>query len=253
MLLTCDQCQTTYKLDEKHLAKGGRVVRCTECGNTWFEAQVKTAESLAEEAAAAGSADDVSFEAALAEAQNADATDTDDGSSRAIAPIPQDFDMPVMDYRPGGMGANAFGVCTFLLLAFVSVSALFLLRGPIIAQWPVMTALYEASGVTLRAPGEGLNLSEISAEKQKAGRADALSVIGKISNITGAEIAYPAIEVVLRGPYGAFLKEWDVGAKDHVLASGETVPLELSFTDVPEGGNTVEIRVKGGSFGQNAR
>jgi predicted Zn finger-like uncharacterized protein len=247
MFLTCDKCQTTYKLDEKHLAQGGRVVRCTECGNTWFESQVKTPEMIAAEEAAAASKADMSFEEAMAAAQSADDENIDDGSSRAIAPMPQDFEMPVMDYRPGGMGPNAFGLCTFLLLAFVSVSALFLLRGTIIAQWPTMTALYEASGVTLRAPGEGLSLSELTAEKQKAGRAEELSVIGKISNITGTDIAYPAMEVILRGPYGAFLKEWDVAAKDSVLASGETIPLELSFTDVPEGGNTVEIRVKGGS------
>lgn len=232
MLLTCEKCQTVWQLEDRHLALGGRVVRCTACGNTWFEKQVAVP-GLTPQEEEDGPAH---FGALLAEQM------TDDTASRAVTPLPGGAEMPAYDYRPAGLGPGQFGAMVFLLLFFVTVSAVFLLKGPVVRHYPVMTALYEAVGVDLRAPGEGLSLSALAAREEGG----LIVLSGKVSNIAQEEAAYPAFRVTLRGEDGVFLKDWSVFSQPDYIAPGETIPLELTFKDVPEGGRTVEIRVIGG-------
>lgn len=246
MLLTCENCQTTYRLNETYLAHGGRVVRCTECGNTWFEAQVHVPGVTVEEPAAPAAEVEISFERMLqnaAEAAGGDSAAVD--SSRAMTPVPQDFDMPVMDDRPGGLGPNAFGASVFFLLLFMTLNGVFLARHAIVQHMPSMALLYDTVGATLTAPGEGLSFSELTARKEKAGRGEQMALSLKLSNISDHEIVQPALKITLRGPYGAFLKEWEQPPKEThaMLAPGQTVPLKLFFEDVPEGGNTVDVTV----------
>jgi len=243
MLLTCKKCETTYRLDERRLAHGGRVVRCTACGNTWFEAQVHVEGVTAEDTAVS----EISFEQML---QNASAAaDADDAghqdASRAMMPMPHDFDMPVMDEKPGGLGPNAFGASVFFLLLFMTLNGVFLARHTIVQHWPSMSLLYDTVGATLQAPGEGLSFSELTARKEKAARGEEMALSMKLSNISDHDIERPALKITLRGPYGAFLKEWEQPPKEtkSMLAPGETVPLKLFFADVPEGGNTVDVTV----------
>lgn len=231
MFLTCDKCQTVWRLDEKHLALGGRVVRCTSCGNTWFEKQIVVPGLTPEPEAAAA---EPSFNDVLIEQM-------DDAASRAVAPLDAGFDMPAYDYHPAGLGPNAFGAAVFLLLFFVTVSGVFLLKSPLVAHVPSMTRLYEAVGVHLRAPGEGLALSALAADT--AGTV--MSVSGKVSNTSKEELPYPSFRVTLRGAEGVFLKDWAIHSRPATLAPGETVPLELNFKDIPHGGSTVEIKVLG--------
>jgi predicted Zn finger-like uncharacterized protein len=242
MLLTCEKCQTTYRLDERYLAHGGRVVRCTDCGNTWFEAQVKV-EGVTEEPAA-----EISFERMLQNAAEAAGDDTGNlDSSRAMTPMPQDFEMPVMDDRPGGLGPNAFGASVFFLLLFMTLNGVFLARHAIVQHVPAMALLYNTVGATLQAPGEGLSFSELTARKEKAARGEQMALSLKLSNMSDHAIVQPVLKITLRGPYGAFLKEWEQPPKDaqRMLAPGEAVPLKLFFADVPEGGNTVDVTVLG--------
>ena len=245
MLLTCEQCQTTYRLDDTYLAHGGRVVRCTECGNTWFEAQVHVPGVTAEEVTAEAEPE-ISFERML---KNAAAAAGDDSAaedfSRAMMPVPQDFDMPVMDDRPGGLGPNAFGASVFFLLLFMTLNGVFLARHAIVQHVPAMALLYDTVGASLAAPGEGLSFSELTARKEKASRGEQMALSLKLSNISDHNIVQPALKITLRGPYGAFLKEWEQPPKEAqtMLAPGQTVPLKLFFEDVPEGGNTVDVTV----------
>lgn len=239
MLLTCEKCDTTYRLDERHLAYGGRVVRCTHCGNTWFEQQIKP-EGTAEDAA------EISFERMLADASVAAGMEEENiDSSRAITPVSQDMERPVLDYQPGGLGPNAFGASVFFLLFFMTLNGVFLARHTIVQYWPAMSLLYGTVGASLQAPGEGLSFSELTARKEKAARGEQMALSLKLSNIADHDIEQPPLKITLRGPYGAFLKEWKhlpPGDKKR-LAPGEVVPLKLFFEDVPEGGNTVDVKV----------
>ncbi len=240
MLLTCEKCQSVWRLEEKHLALGGRVVRCTTCGNTWFEKQVVvpglTPDPEAEPDTAAPNFSDM-----LAD-EMADTLPADDGKSRAVTPItPAAHELPPMEHLPGGLGATAFGGMVFLLLFFVTLAGVFALKAHIVRLVPASVALYEAAGVHLTAPGEGLTLSGLSAHMSGA----RIDLTGKVQNGSAAPIAYPGFHVTLRGKDGDFLKEWKIVAADSQLAPGDTIPLELHFKDIPDGASSLEVKVMG--------
>lgn len=249
MLITCENCHTKYKLDDSKLPAGGHKVRCTKCLNTWFVASAVPAAAPA--AVEAASDEMASFEAALAE------TAAQDGGFESFMPesgggVPadhmptslksfDDHDLPVVDHKPGGMGAGQFGFFTFLLLTFLTLIAILLLRAPIVHHWPAMASLYKAAGLSVPVPGEGLKLSEMTASQQ----ALTLNIAAKLSNISEQPLAYPKMKVYMRGPYGATLKEWDIPAQKITLAPGQTAPVSLSLEDAPAEGKTVDLVVSG--------
>lgn len=237
MLLTCEKCQSVWRLEEKHLAFGGRVVRCTTCGNTWFEKQV-TVPGLTPEPEPEPDTSAPNFSDMLAD-EMADAMSEDDGKSRAVAPIPAAHELPPMEYRPGGLGPTAFGGMIFLLLFFVTLAGVFALKAQIVRYVPASAALYQAAGVHLTAPGEGLTLSALSAHLVGSN----INMTGKVQNGTDAPINYPGFHVTLRGKDGDFLKEWKIVAADSQLAPGDTIPLELNFKDIPSDASSLEVKV----------
>ena len=239
MLLTCEKCQSVWRLEEKHLALGGRVVRCTVCGNTWFEKQV-VVPGLTPEPEAEEDIPPSNFSDMLAD-EMADALPADDGKSRAVAPITPGHDLPPMEHRPGGLGATAFGGMIFLLLFFVTLAGVFALKAHIVRHVPASVAFYEAAGVHLAAPGEGLTLSALSARLTGT----RIDLTGKVQNGTDASMAYPGFHVTLRGKDGDFLKDWKIVAADSQLAPGDTIPLELHFKDIPDGASSLEVKVTG--------
>lgn len=248
MLITCENCHTKYKLDDSRLPAGGRKVRCTKCLNTWF-----VASSMPPEQTPADSPfDDMqSFEAALAEtvAQDSDFESVmgDSGGSPTDSAMPtslksfEDHDMPVVDHKPGGMGANQFGFFTFLLLTFVTLIAILLLRAPIVHHWPAMASLYKTVGLSVHVPGDGLKLSEMTVRQQNG----TLNMTAKLSNISEHPLDYPKMKVYIRGPYGAALKEWDIPAQETKLEPGQTVAVDLSLEGAPAEGKTADLVVSG--------
>lgn len=238
MLLTCEKCQSVWRLDEKNLALGGRVVRCTACGNTWFEEQVfvpgLTPEPHEPEAPVAAQ----NFSDMLAD-EMAQAAPVDDGVSRAVAPLAPEHSLPPMDYRPGGLGPAAFGGMVFLLLFFVTLAGVFALKAPIVRHVPASVLFYETLGVKLTAAGEGLVLSGLSAQLGD-GRID---LRGKVQNGAETPIPYPGFHVILRGVGGDYLKDWKIIAQEGTLAPGDIIPLELYFKDIPDGASSLELKV----------
>src|SRR5712672_3597168 len=49
MLITCQNCATSYQLEPSALGATGRSVRCVRCGQIWFAANTDAMSSIAEE------------------------------------------------------------------------------------------------------------------------------------------------------------------------------------------------------------
>jgi hypothetical protein len=162
-----------------------------------------------------------------------------------LKPKPFEAALPVpVTYKVMGMGPAQFGFLTFLMCAFVSLSVLFLTKGPLTRAWPPFGRLYHSMGITVRAPGEGLRIEALSAENQIDKESHTLFVNGTVSNISDRKIAWPTLRVTLKSAYGAALHSWDIPATDKPgLASGQSVPVKSEFNDAPEGGESVDVRV----------
>lgn len=253
MLITCENCQTQYTLDPAKLSPGGHRVRCTKCLHIWFVApEGDIAPELPQPAAPEFPAAEETFQPADGEAWSPQPEETaqpERNVPTTVDAIPSslkngaaaDGAMPVVDHNPGGMGATQFGLFTFLLLVFATIIGLFLGRGYIIQHWPAMSALYDRAGLGVPVPGEGLKLLEMTTQQQGS----MLTVKARVSNMSASDMAYPSLTVILRGPYGAALKEWTVPAEDVTLKAGDSAPVSLTFDDAPEGGDAVDLKVAG--------
>jgi len=284
MILTCPQCQAQYKLDPAQLGAAGRDVRCVTCSHMWFQIpdtavpEMKASEpqkpteaaSQLQEAGAQSITDalnsilendDAAFEAVLSTvAQNAKDKGAKGEASPKSAPdtvmprtpapegkksvIRQDAALAILTHDPLGMGASVFGGMVFLLCSFLTLAVIFLGKSPIVHHWPQTALLYKTLGFEVKAPGEGLRLSEITAERRIDDHGKMLVVEGKMTNMSEHDIAYPALHVILKNDRNGITKTWDLKQGVTQIASGDIVPLMLQLDGVPEDGSTVEVRVK---------
>lgn len=158
--------------------------------------------------------------------------------------VRKEVTLPVVTHNPMGMGASAFGGMVFLLCSFLTLAVVFMAKSPIVHRWPQTVLLYKTLGFDVKAPGEGLRLSEVTAEKRVDNQSKTLVVEGKMTNMTDHDIAYPPLHVVLKNEHHAIAKEWDFKAGVTQISSGDIVPVMLQLDGAPEDGAAVEIHVK---------
>jgi len=273
MILTCPQCQAQYKLDPAMLGTAGRDVRCVTCSHMWFqipETAVSAESMMPEEHAAAPEPaaksitealntilekDDAAFEAVLSTvAQNAKEKNVKAEAPaevvmpRSVAPEPKRSiirqDAKAVMHNPLGLGANAFGGLVFLLCCFLTLAVIFAGKNPIVRHWPQMALLYKTIGMSVKATGEGLRLSEITAERRIDEQSKTLVVEGKLTNMTEHEITYPTLHIILKNDHNSITRTWDIKSGITQIASGDVVPVMLQLNDPPEDGSIVEVRAK---------
>lgn len=178
----------------------------------------------------------------------ADEDDIPDSLLQSLTPLHgQDQGLGPEDallYRPMNMGPVQFGLSTFLVLAFTSLLALLAFRGTIMSHAPVMDAFYRPIGLGVKAPGEGLKITGMTAQELAApGGKHSLSVTAQMANDTDAVIDWPRLRIEALDGKGAVVKTWDKAAGEdaQAVAAQTGLPLELSFDDIPEGVQTVRI------------
>lgn len=253
MLLTCEKCHTQYKLGADAVSAGGRMVRCTHCFHTWFfepESAVSAAEvdetpehieahhaPGGHDAHPPAPAEAASFKEMVA----AETTPAPADKPPAIL-SPQAEEMPVILHNPAGLGANAFGAAVFFALLSVTVIALILARVPLTHHYPALSALYTAAGIDVRAPGEGLSLTDFSA---RMGEDGALLISAKINNISQGGLPYPELRISALGPYDGVLKSWELHPSAKEIAPGGTGDIDVTFKDLPQDAKTATLTVTG--------
>ncbi len=162
----------------------------------------------------------------------------------SVAPSGKKEEKAVIDHRPMGLSANQFGFLTFCLFTFATLLVLFSIRQPLVQRAPVLAPLYNALGMGVKAPGEGLRISELVAENRIDNETRKLAVNAKIENISGQEMEYPPLLITVSGPYGSALKEWTYQPEEKIiLKAGESAPLKLEFGSPPEDGAKVTVQV----------
>lgn len=147
-------------------------------------------------------------------------------------------------HDPMGVGASMFGLLVFFSCVFITSLTLFVAEKPILRHLPQMAFLYDKMGFYLLAPGEGLKIKNVTAEKRLEGTDRTLVIEGKITNISEHEVRYPALSVILKNDEIDMMKEWNFKAGSAKIASGETVPIMLQLPDAPKDGTIVDIRVR---------
>jgi predicted Zn finger-like uncharacterized protein len=266
MILKCPSCQTQYKLSTEQLGVAGREVRCVTCSHTWFQlpeeipvaagkveaAGRAPAQSITEALDSILQKDDAAFSAILSGVAG---KETVSKQAAAAAPpvvaaqekkrvVPHEAQLPVVTNNPFGVTENMFGLLVFALLLFVTLGVIFAFKSPIVHRWPQMAVLYKSIGFGVSAPGEGLQISEVTAERRIDDHSKVLVVEGKMTNMTEHALPYPALHLTAKNDMGLAVKSWDMKPGASEIASGDAVPVMLQLNDMPDDGTNIEMHVK---------
>ena len=243
-VLTCEKCQTQFKIPADKLGTG-RKVRCTSCGHIWFQRPLDDGGAPNE----TGQADGADFKSAMedaaemqAEQENAEHAPVPEG----IKPQPGRPDIEGDNQNTGENQRLAVpaGVLVFTVLLFVTLVVLFAARQAVIGIWPSSAGFYNAIGLYENDDAAALRFTDGQAEMRTTsdGR-DMLYVTAQIINEGPHEITLPPVEIALYADNENTepLNIWTPAMEHVVLAPQESHTVKLGFTALAENGKRVKI------------
>lgn len=249
MYLSCPKCSTKYRLNPEKLGDEGHEVRCTQCGYVWFQ---KPEDAVIDEELDALDydlpPDTLAFEDAKLDQDDSgvtpEAASDGEGIPQSVMPQQGDFAIPDSVYDSDiVISANRFGAMTFAALFFVTILALVVFQKPLVKCWPQMHVLYSVVGIDYYVPGKGIELSNLVAEERIDGEERTMRVKATMSNMSGEELSYPPLNVVLKAESGRVLKEWPVRTDPAPFPAGGTSPVQLDLEAPPADGSTLVLSV----------
>lgn len=159
MIVTCKACQKRYLIEKDDLGAEGRRVRCVACGYSWRQHKIE--ETIA-----------------------------------IIPPKPATFDpgytAEIRDPKGFSWGLWTGGLVTAAL-------ALYIARGPIVAEWPKAEKIFTALKVPIHYPYKGLVLENVVPLQIEQINGAAYALKGDISNEAGEVRPVPAFEIIAQG------------------------------------------------------
>lgn len=248
MRVTCENCGAQYHLADRVLKDGSRPVRCTACGHTWTQ-KLQRPDELSEPAAEEAPAP--VYEGAPVPPEILPDPPAPDfqqvleqvAQGEAAPPPAPAVERPVIENLPGGMAATPFGASVFLLLLFPTLILIVLLRGPVVNAMPAANGFYGMIGMSVSPPGAGLRFSEMLADIREVGDRRTLALSGRLTNMTGAGKPYPSLRIAVLDTAGEELKYWEIHPEGAELQPEESIPVALTFDEVPEAAATATIRI----------
>lgn len=238
MILTCPQCTTRYLLQANVLAPEGRNVKCSSCGEVWF--QLPDPDELAE---LSGPAEDEA-ESSNDDESGSDFDDipegvkpeievdlVDSGGGRTTAAEDEERERLPFKALAGGYAAAA---CVF----FVILGGLIMAKGSMLSTWPASAALYQALGMSVALPGEGLVFDQLAAQSKQG----QVTIEGQIINLTGHKQIIPAIEASLRTQDGVVLETWVLRGDGEEISANADIPLEETYQSGHKDAHEVFLR-----------
>jgi predicted Zn finger-like uncharacterized protein len=182
MILTCPECATSYFVDDLRIPRGGRMVRCSSCGNRWRAYQDRS------ESEAEAPPDDLLVE----DRPLPTPAPPDEDIEFVAAPVtPRRRSAPAPKRRPIGLYV---GVGIAVGLAAVAGVAV-LLRQQVATVIPATAPLFAAIGLPVDVLG--LVIEGVKAEAMLDAGKPALSVTGAIRNTRHDPVEAPQIRISL--------------------------------------------------------
>lgn len=191
MILTCPECNTQFSVDGAAIWPQGRKVRCTNCKHVWLQKPVEEDE---------GSQIDEDFDSMLSRTDDEPYDQSDDIPESLKRPVDSDADLKIVQNsgQTQRIGALAAGAC--LGAAFWVVLAMFAMgqADKIISIWPPSAQLFNLAGVQYTLNGESLAFERFETQLSKLDSGSAaLSLQGRIINLSSVSQAVPSIEVAV--------------------------------------------------------
>lgn len=162
MIVTCQACTKRYALDARAVGDEGRVVRCSNCGNTWHQKPL-------------------------------------DNKLVDLYPEPQNYGQPKNQNRPQPLASMRKKSYIGWILFFLTVTTFFgstiLGREYIASKWPQTVTVYKKFGLSVTTAGVGLSLDDVNIVPILEGNHKGLIVKGSVTNISEDVRYLPVLRV----------------------------------------------------------
>ncbi len=112
----------------------------------------------------------------------------------------------------------------------------------IIAAYPKSERLYKLVGLGQLAPGEGLQMENVSSKRQIVDGKRELLVTGKVVSTSHRMITVPLLNAVLTDDEGTEISSWLFSATASELGPGESASFEFVARDVPAEAANISVR-----------
>lgn len=226
MILTCPECATSYFVDELRIPRGGRMVKCTNCGARWraFQDPGEPEPSPPE--------DDLVVEGPPPESPPPVAEDAvaapEPRTRRKPAPPPKPKRSPVLPIGLGVLAALALGA-----------GAAIVLRHQIAGAIPATAPVFAAVGLPVNTLG--LVIEGVASKPGFQGGRPVLSVTGAIRNVRKDAVGAPPIRVSLLDRNGKVVAGVAAQPLNAKVPPGATRYFALSLLDPPSGAHDLEV------------
>lgn len=230
-VLTCDKCQTQFKVPTEKIG-AGRKVRCTNCGHIWFQEGTESEAPPSEMKEVFGPAEDVSKTETIETVPDSIKPESKDQSTALLA-----------EDEETRKEASFTGLVVFASLILVTLIFMLLAQNTVLKIWPQSAALYQAVGITPEYPWDGLKLSDgyTMIRQTKTGE-NILYVEVEVLNISETPKTIPPIDVMLTDTEtGAVIQHWQPASESVEVLPGKAYIIKLGFTDVIQEQGNVSV------------
>ncbi|WP_068084195.1 MJ0042-type zinc finger domain-containing protein [Polycladidibacter stylochi] len=252
MKITCESCQTSYRIGAEQIGAGGRKVKCARCGKIWHA--VPVADGVGEtpdERDQSEHYEDVSqpYDRTLdlgqePKSERADYTENDtrgedkdgqslseEGTRASSVKKTQEKSAKRSKKKPtqrkkskssSASGAiypaRAFGVLVFLSSIGLCL-ALVAYKNTVVKTYPDLASLYQLAGISVNT--RGLSFDGLRTFREYDGGQPVLVVEGSIENVSEKPVPVPAILLSMRAQDQRELTAWSVVPHAKQLAPGQ--------------------------------
>jgi predicted Zn finger-like uncharacterized protein len=235
MILTCPECESRFTLSAEILAPEGKRVKCSSCGETWF--QLPDPDELIEELESA-QIDEPAF---VDEPEE----DVQEDIPEAVKPVLSeslDRVVEVEDDSPRRRRRRTNKTAVFfsgLLMFCVLASPLIAFKDMITKAWPESLAFYKVLGMGGPFPGEGVVFDQMHADF----KGSHFVLTGQIINLTSHGSALPLIEVSLKNEHNKEIERHYIRMPKDILNAEEILPIRAEYeVKHPEQVKDVSVR-----------
>jgi predicted Zn finger-like uncharacterized protein len=210
MILVCPQCQTRYLVQASLFAAGPRQVRCARCKHSW---KAETPREIDVVGSPPPEPDPI---------------------PETTTPIPPGSNLPALRKKLKALSfRNTVSVVAAVALALLLIW-LILDRQHIARRWASLEPVYNAIGLYIYYPGDGLEFDEVRSELKFDAGITKLNLEGKIKNKTQKNQKVPPIVAQALGPDGHVIQSWQIDPPAATLAPEEGASFSSSI-NAPKG------------------
>lgn len=161
MIITCQNCQNRYQIDDKDIGDKGRKVRCDSCKHVWTQIPDQPTPKRTEIRHLAGS-------------------------------NPKIF--PTKRSNP-----FSFGWASLIVCLLITIGSFWGARETIVNSWPAARPIYQALNINIPLPGQGLVLEKGTPMHVLEDNASYVVIRGEITNKTDQVVPLPPLHLQLVG------------------------------------------------------